>query len=658
MSGIFGFWNLDGRPADPEVLAAMSTALAHRGPDGWAAWCEGPVAIGHRMFQTTPESVYEHQPRHWREGTRVLTADVRLDNRVDLIARFGLATRIASTVPDADLLVRAHERFGRGAPEQLVGAFAYAVWDAASRELHCARDHFGEKPLYYFHSPGRLFAFASEIKALWALREVPRDIDDLEVARHLLVPVPDDLGSTYYTAVRRLTPGHTLTVTPLGFEERRYWTLDDVSELTLSSDAEYADAVRETFTEAVRCRLRARGPIASMLSGGLDSSSVSCVAARLLHEGGLDQLRTLSAVYPDCPASDERRYIDWVVAEHPVEPSFFRADNVSPVADVDHLNWHADGASKAGNLYLNWTLYNVASTSGARVVLDGYDGDSTLSHGDGWLVELASSRRWWRLAREVKARADMIGESWPSALRAWFMAYGVAPALRSVSRAVRPRRTPRLDTSTTPSWAHGLSADFRERISTHIAAAPPAPRTEREHHRRLMMRPILLQTLDLIEATGAAAGVEVRTPFFDVRLVKLCVSLPAEQKLRRGWSRWVMREAMTGILPESIRRRGGKSNMEPGFHQALHTHGGEQLTPALWNAADRFSSYLDSAYCAQLHQRAFSGAASSEEALRSWRHLSLALWLMGNHGAYTARAPLDGKTSPVAASRGPTPQEV
>lgn len=658
MSGIFGFWNLDGRPADPALLAAMSTALAHRGPDGWDGWCQGPVGVGHRMFRTTPESRYEVQPLVSADGSRVLVADVRLDNREELLGRLCLGERVPGRWSDADLLLHAHTAWAQRCAERLLGAFAFVIWDEARREIVCGRDHFGEKPLFYFHAPGRVFAFASEIKALWALGEVPDDIDDLEVARHLMIPVCEDVGATYYRAVRKLLPGHTLTVLPSGLAERQYWVLDHTRSLVLSSDREYAEAVRDVFVEAVRCRLRTDGPVASMLSGGIDSSSVTCVASRLLADaGGTQPLATLSAVYPDVPASDERRYIEKVLEACDVRPSFFRADQVSPVADIDHLNWHCDGASKAGNLYLNLNLHETASACGARVVLDGFDGDSTLSHGDGWLTELALARRWWTLSREVKARAQMLGEPWPLALGSWIRAYAVAPALRRLPFQRLRRRRGSPEPSSTRSWAQGLAPEFSRTMSRHNTR-PPTPRTEKEHHHRVMTRPMLGQSLSLIEAVGAASGVEVRFPFFDVRLVELCISLPAEQKLRRGWSRFAMRQAMVGFLPEEIRWRPGKSSVEPGFHHALRSRSGEHIRRVLSSADERLARYVDPAYGAELHRRFMAGSASPEESIRSWRITSLALWLMGSDRARTTHKARDWPSFAAVAHCGPSPQEV
>lgn len=661
MSGIFGFWNLDGRPADPAVLRAMAGALAHRGPDGWGAWVRDSVALGHRMLRTTPEAAWEHQPLVERGGTRVLSADLRLDNRAELLRQLHVGESNASQLPDAGLLLRALRRWGSGVGARLLGDFAFATWEEQSRELLCVRDHFGVKPLYYFHAPGRLFAFASEIKALLLLEQVPDDIDELEVARHLLLPVQPDLSSTYYRAIRRVRPGHVLQVTSDGAQERSYWTLDPARSLVLSSDEEYAEAVRESFLEAVRCRLRCSGPVASMLSGGIDSSSITCAAAQILRETETKQpLLTFSAVYPDVPESDERPYIDAVLGMYDLAPSFFAADRVSPVGEVAAMNWYGDGASSAGNLYLNWNLYREAATAGARVVLDGFDGDSTLSHGYGWFHELGNAGRWWTLTREVKALAQHLEQPWLPAVRSWIVPYAVKPALRRIKPSWARRRR-EVTSSIAPPWARGLSDGFQRAVATHVAPPLSRPLTERESHYRKITDEVLPLTLSLLDAAAAAAGVEARFPFFDVRLIELCLSLPPQQKLRRGWSRFVMRQAMTGILPDEIRWRARKASVAPGFHHALRAHSEPQIAATLDAAAGLLSQYVDLEWCRDLHRKFAARTASPEEELHYWKAASLALWLTRTQGAFPARTSggwEDSVAHRAAPNAGTTLQEV
>src|SRR2546427_256925 len=309
VTGIAGLWRRDGRPGEPAELDGMLARVAHRGPDGTGAWREGPVALGHGMLHTTPESLREQQPLVGTRGDLVLVADARIDNRGELCSLLPAP----SDATDAELILAAYERWGEHCPEHLLGDFAFAMWDGRTQRLFCARDHFGVKPLYYHHRPSRLFAFASEIKGLLALPDVPRRLNETRVADYL-VPLLEDKVITFYEEIVRLPPAHRMVVSRDGVLIEQYWALDPEREIRMKSDAEYAEAFREIFTEAVRCRLRSAFPVGSMLSGGLDSSSIACVARELLAEDGGGKLHTFSAIFPDVPECDEREYIDAVVA--------------------------------------------------------------------------------------------------------------------------------------------------------------------------------------------------------------------------------------------------------------------------------------------------------------------------------------------------------
>lgn len=632
MSGILGLWRLDGRPVEPEALATMSDRLAHRGPDGAEAWRDGPVGLGHRAFHTTPESSHERRLR--RDGERVLTADARIDNRHELIRSMGLEEVTEEQIDDATLLIAAYERWGDRCPERLIGDFAFAIWDAGRRSLFCVRDHFGVKPFYYFHAPRRLFAFASEIEALLSHPEIPDEIDDHEVARHLRVPLRGDVSTTYYRHVRRLSPAHALTVSEGGLEERRYWQLDPAHRTTLSSDEEYAEALRDVFVEAVRCRLRSVGPVASMLSGGIDSSAITCVAARALEDARAESpLHTLSAVYPRIPQSDERAFIDEVLERHDVVPHFFEADDVSPIAEIDRMNRFIGGPSYGTNLYLNWELFGLAADAGARVVLDGFDGDATVSHGKGYLSELAISGRWIELARVGLPYLRRQGDS-PFADYLALVRFGLRRRLRGsaweslIRRARRGRGGPARERTATPGPL-AIDERFARVFSDRLEAASAPSVTEREIHRDMMSSQNLLEALGWIEACGAGRGVEVRFPFFDVRVVDLCLSFPPEQKLRRGWSRSVMRRAMEGILPPSIQWRSTKANLRHGWKYALRSDRSGRIESLLREPGPVVEHYLDLDRVRTLHDRFVSGDSDTSEDIVLWRALSLALWLTG-----------------------------
>src|SRR5258708_21977460 len=215
----------------------------------------------------------------------------------------------------------------------------------------------------------------------------------------------DDKEITFYQGILRLPPAHSMTVSRTGVPLKPYWALDATREIRYRSNEEYADAFREIFTEAVRCRLRSAYPVGSMLSGGLDSSSVVCVARELLAGQGNGRLHTFSAVFDDVPECDESVYFKAVAAQGGLAPHYVPGERVNRGSDLDHLLWHQDEPFSAPYAFLYRALYRDAHDHGVRVVLDGIDGDSAVSHGVAYLTELACAGRWVALASEVTSFA-------------------------------------------------------------------------------------------------------------------------------------------------------------------------------------------------------------------------------------------------------------
>ena len=289
---------------------------------------------------------------------------------------------------------------GESCPEKLLGDFAFAIWDEKKQALFCARDHFGLKPFYYYHQPGKAFIFASEIKALFCVTDVPRRLNELRIADYLVSYVEDET-ITFYKQIFRLPRAHSMTIDHHGLRLHKYWSLDPSHEIRYGSDEEYADAFREKFTEAVRCCLRSAFPIGSSLSGGLDSSSIVCVARKLLGENGSRRLHTFSFVFDDVPQCDERSFIKTVLAQGGVEPHFIHPDRLSALDNIEQVLWHQDQPLYIRNMFLWTAKYAVARENGIRVMLDGEDGDSVVSYGDAYLAELAQAGRWTEFAREA-----------------------------------------------------------------------------------------------------------------------------------------------------------------------------------------------------------------------------------------------------------------
>lgn len=406
MSGIAGIFSFDGNPIPEADLKKMLHAIARRGEQE-RFWGNGDISLGSRTRLNSPEQ--EIYPIVVREGELVLTADARIDNRDELIAATGI-TPADGAPGDGALILAAYEKWGESAPEHLIGDFAFALWDGRQRRLFCARDHFGIRPFCYHHN-NSFFAFGSELRALFALERVPRRISQARIADYL-ASIYEDYDVTFYEGILRLPPAHTLLVTRDGIRLRRYWSLDPDREIRLGSNQEYAEGFRDLFIEAVRCRLRGTVTVGSTLSGGLDSSSVASVARNLLVAGGKGRLHAFSAVFDDVKASDEREYIDAVLEGGGMIPHFIHADRLSPLDDFERLMNEQDEPFFAPNLFIHRALMSSARSNGVGILLDGVDGDSTVSHGLAYLLEMARNGRWIRLYRELGALSGGVFPGW------------------------------------------------------------------------------------------------------------------------------------------------------------------------------------------------------------------------------------------------------
>jgi asparagine synthase (glutamine-hydrolysing) len=622
MSGIAGFFHRDGREASRDRLARMTLAIADRGPDAEGEWVDRHIALGGRTLRSTPESRYESFPLMNRRGDLVLTADARIDNRRELIAMLELST-LYGEVSDGEIILAAYERWGERCPEKLCGDFAFAIWNARTETLFCARDQIGVRPLYY-HSSERLFAFASELKGLLQLPDVPREINELRVAEYL-TPLLDDRETTFYREIFRLPAAHAMIVRRDRIMTWCYWSLDPRSEFRLRSDEEYADAFRELFTEAVRCRLRSSSPAGAFLSGGLDSSSIASVAGDILTRQGEGKLDTFSALFPDVPQCDESRYINAVLSGGRMNPHFLQADRLSPLHDIESMIARQDEPFFSPNLFIHHELFGMAERQGIGVMLDGFDGDTVVSHGIMFLTELARAGRWREFWNEAEGFSRNFGLSPARVL--WRR--GIRPLLpEPLHQAARLLR--RNDRS---SGERGMIApDFFRRINfgEHIEAMNGergrGAQTSREDHARRLGSGLIPLTLEVLDHAASGYSIEPRYPFFDRRLVEFSLSLPSEQKIRNGWTRSILRRALEGILPDEIVRRGGKTTPAASFSRGLATFGRQRLDDLLFDDPTLLEPYVSMGALRSSYGR-FMVRRSPAEALDLWRVATLASWL-------------------------------
>ena len=626
MNGIVAIARFGGAPIDKMEYARMLGKLRHRRRSGPSWHVDDGVVVVGAIDQRGGASFHDV----------VVSADARLDEPDRLARELGLPNE----APPAELIAAAYSRFGDACVNRLDGEFAFVLWDRARQRIFAARDRFGVKPLYFLFEPRgqphggaggeHLFACASEIAPLLAAPGFRVRLRAARIAIHLESIFEEGPG-TFYESIERLPPAHRLVVENGALRIDSWWSLVAPPPLRLASPALYEEGFRERLRAAVVRRLSGAERPGSMLSGGLDSSSIVAFARRELAERGWPPLRTLTIAFPSGSVQDESPFVEKVVAQGQVEATFVDASGLDPVADALAESAASDEPIAGGNLCLSRAIYAQAGRLGVDVLFDGTDGDTVVSHGIGRLAELFARGRWWALCRESRAFASMVQSSTGAVVRR----LAIAPVVRAAAR-----RTPRLlslsrrirggvlarESLLRPEVVRRFGLD--EVRARHLAATSDLERysSERELHLfalRGAIHPFVFEHLDRV---AARHGVEPRYPMWDLPFVEYCLSLPAELKLAGGWTRRVMREAMAPLLPGEVAWRREKSNFSPNFVAAVRGHLLRPGSPPEEKWTDFLEEYVDPERLRNTADRLRS-SPRVEDALSIWGILTLSQWL-------------------------------
>jgi asparagine synthase (glutamine-hydrolysing) len=535
----------------------VANALRQYGPDKDDVIAQDNVGFVHALMRMTPEDRYDHQPTRGAAGT-MITADLRIDNRDELLDRLSLDRHHVTDWSDARLLLFAWEKVGDRIFAMLRGPFAVAIWDGRQRSLTLARDHLGLNVLMW-HRDKHSFAFATMPNGLFAFDNVRRELSEEKIADFLVLNHADHAG-TIYRNIFRIPPAHLMRVGPDGsLELRRYWTLDEIAPVRLKSDAAYAEGLRERLDCAVRRQMRSLHPVGALLSGGLDSSSVVALAARALAEKrqrlpaftGVPR-RGFDGPVPDGSYADETPFVEAIKDKvGNVDVHYVHNNECDDFAALERFFIALNGPVRNPSNF-GWTLgaLEQARRQNCRVLLGGLHGNSTISW-DGWSQAVSHllhgrfllAHRQWRLfyrstplSRSVAFKKLFIDPLIPLPLGNW------------IDRRRRPNHAAawhdhspiRVD------FANAMAVERRARKAGHDFLY----RVRRDERAQGLGQVDYLG--DWHAAEKAVTGVEVRDPTADLDVVSYCFGIPPEQFLAEGTDRSLVRRAMWGLLPEAV----------------------------------------------------------------------------------------------------------
>lgn len=653
MCGICGIVLAPGstRRLDAPLLERMRDTLAHRGPDGAGLFLGGRAGLGHRRLSIV-DVAGGHQPM--REGALHIVYNGEVYNHAELRGELEARGPRFRTRCDTEAVLRLYAADGPACVERLRGMFAFAVWNAARGELFLARDRLGVKPLYYVHAPDGSLYFASEIKALLEAGAVPAALNPDALPDYLANHAPSG-EDTLFAGVRRLPPGHTLTWRDGLVAIRRYWRLDFAPDADDGEgDAARVRAWAEAFEASVRMRMMADVPLGVFLSGGIDSAAITATLARMVPS----PVRTFSVAFADRDAN-ELAYARMVARAYGTEHHEVVVGADQFFAALPRLVWHEDEPLAHPSSVPLYFVAELASRH-VKVVLTGEGSDEMLAGYGRYRTAVANLR---------------LGAGWeraaPAALRAAVRrAVDALPASRLRGRLRRSFLAQPADVESLYFDAFSVFSRARqaELLSPALAArledanpyaeqracwdgaagAPPLSRLLAADSGTYLHELLMKQ-----DQMSMAAGIESRVPFLDHPLVERMAALPERLKMRGGVTKYVLREAMRGVLPPAVLARRKMGFPVPFGRWARGSHrelveglvlGGRALERGLFDPA-------------ALRRLVAEHAAGVDHAERLWSLVNLELWhrrfLDGETPAEAEHAPeARAARRPVPAARG------
>jgi asparagine synthase (glutamine-hydrolysing) len=514
------------------------------------------LLLAHRRLSILDLSSRGHQPMSYADGDLLITYNGEIFNYRELRRELRTSGYRFNSDTDTEVILAAYQEWGEQCVQKFNGQWSFCIFDRKQKRLFCSRDRFGIKPFYYSFDK-KLFAFASEIKALLMLPFFHAELNKRVVSDFLVFCELDTSEETPYKGVYQLPPAHNLVVDLMGTHPRqeKYYELgflDEVGDYDHQQALRYADDIRNLLIDAVKIRLKSDVPVGTCLSGGLESSSIAVVINKLLNDKGVarekigEKQKTFTASYDD-PSIDERIYANEVIRHINVSAYFSYPTADKLWEELERFLYLQDRLCFSTNVYAGWDVMRLASQH-VKVVLNGEGGDELFGGYHRYeILYLADIIRDWHPGDLFAALSGMVHRHGFARTASRGVLGGClalsSPCLKTLlfKKLHRTQRIAAEDLLNNASPVDGHLTKMIDSMKSlnHFLS----------YETRMTYLPQLLHYDD---RNASAFSIENRVPFVDHRLVEYVHAIPAIYKLYKGWSKWLLRLAMRDLLPEKI----------------------------------------------------------------------------------------------------------
>ena len=556
MCGIAGIISSNSLFVSADRIKKMTDSLVHRGPDAEGHWTNpgNITALGNRRLSIIDLSNAGNQPMHYlNRYTIVHNGEVY--NYVEIKEELQKKNYTFSSKTDTEVIAAAYDYWGEECVDYFDGMFSFAIWDEKERELFAARDRFGEKPFFYFIDKEQ-FVFASEMKALWAAG-IERKANLKLLFNYLTIGYVDNPNipeETFFENISKLPPASFLKFSFPNFQlsVTNYWDIEIENENKKITDAEAIEQFTFLFQQSVKRRLRSDVTVGTSLSGGLDSSSIVATVRELTIRGA--PLTAFSSVFPGFE-KDESAFAKLVADKYQLQHFVITPDAASLYNDLEKLFYYQEEPFSSASIYAQYKVYEMAKQEGIKVLVDGQGADEILAGYHKyykWYWQELYRKRKLSSSHELQAARELgIAEKfgWKNRVAALFPEFATIVLERQyLLNALRHEDLAKEFTLLQSKEAYYITPEiFSLNGVMYFNTCMHG----------------LEELLRYADRKSMAHGREVRLPFLNHELVEFVFSLPANFKIRNGWTKWLLRKTKEKDLPAEITWRRDKTGFEP-----------------------------------------------------------------------------------------------
>ncbi len=563
MCGIAGIISINPENLSKERLKNMTDSIAHRGPDGEGFWINtsNQAGFGHRRLAIIDLSGQAAQPMHYA-GRYSVIHNGEIYNYIELREELQKKGYSFRTESDTEVILAAYDCYKQECLQYFDGMFSFAIWDEKEQTLFCARDRFGEKPLYYYFDEEQ-FIFASEAKALWAAG-VEKKINKPLLLNYLVLGYTEtsvDKTISFFEGIFSLPSAHflELQLPTFTFQLSGYWDCNKETKISISEN-KAQEQFNELFSASVKRRLRSDVSVGTSLSGGLDSSSITAVINEI--NSSNFSHKTFSATFPGFD-KDESKYVQIAVKKFHLENYSVTPTADDFIRDLEKLCYHQEMPFSSSSVYAQYKVVELAAGHRVKVLLDGQGADEVCagySKYIHWHLQELLRINPLSAAKEMRAlKKNKIpfAWGWKNYLAALFPA--------QASNQLEKREARKL-------LKHpGITDEFKQQYFDRQTIYKPLVIKLNDILYFNTFQQGLEKLLHYADRNSMAHGTEMRLPFLSHELVQFIFSLPASFKIHNGWTKWILRKTMEKRLPSEITWRTDKIGYEPPQKLWMHS---------------------------------------------------------------------------------------